>query len=162
MKRLAVLVVFAVVAVMAQVDCALAETKKPEGMATPVKEDQTVTGQAADAPSMLQILLNPKGFDMYWTCGDKSGHSRVFLFREGEKIVADIRVVDIENTDINNPVNFGAESCTSYAKLTDNGIIFNGCNPASWDIPLAYDQGDKKTPFKGSGVNCPMIALSPR
>jgi len=43
-----------------------------------------------------------------------------------------------------------------------NGIIFNGCSSTSRDIPLAYDPGNKKTPFKGSGVNCPRIELSPR
>jgi hypothetical protein len=162
MKRLVVLVVFAVVAVMVQVDCAMAETKRSEGMATPVKEDQIIKGQGVDAPSMEQVLLNPRGFDMVWTCGGKSGHSRVFFLREGEAISAQIVVVDIENVDINNPINFGAESCTTNAKLTDKGIIFNGCSKASWDIPLAYDPGNKKTPFKGSGVNCPRIELSPR
>jgi hypothetical protein len=99
---------------------------------------------------------------MVWTCGGKSGHSRVIFLREGEAISAQIYVVDIENVDINNPINFGAESCTTNAKLTDKGIIFNGCSSASWDIPLAYDPGNKKTPFKGSGVNCPRIELSPR
>ena len=44
-----------------------------------------------------------------------------------------------------------------------NGIIFNGCSSTtSRDTPLAYDPGNKKTPFKGSGVNCPRIELSPR
>jgi hypothetical protein len=162
MKRLVVLVVFAVVAVMVQVDCAMAETKRSEGMVTPVKEDQIIKGQGVDAPSMEQVLFNPRGFDMDWSCSGKSGHSRVFFLREDEKIVVDIRVVDIENVDINNPINFGAESCTTFAKLTDKGIIFNGCSSASWDIPLAYDPGNKKTPFKGSGVNCPRIELSPR
>jgi hypothetical protein len=165
MKRLVVLVVFAVVAVMVQVDCAMAEMKRSEGMVTPVKEDQIIRGQKVDAPSMEQVLLNPRGFDMDWSCSGKSGHSRVFFLREDEKIVekfvVDIRVVDIENVDINNPINFGAESCTTYAKLTDKGIIFNGCSSASWNIPLAYDPGNEKTPFKGSGVNCPRIELSP-
>lgn len=162
MKRLVVLVAFVVVAVMVRVDCAMAETKGSDGMVTPVKEDQTIKGQGVDAPSMEQVLLNPKGFDMDWACGGKSGHSRVFFLREGGKIVADIRVVDIEDVDINNPINFGAESCTSYAELRDRGIIFYGCTAASWNIPLAYDPGNKKTPFMGSGVNCPRIELSPR
>lgn len=143
MKRLVLLVVIAVVAVVAgmvQTDCAM----------------------AVDAASIQQVLLNPRGFDVYWTCEGKSGHSRVFFVLESEKIVADIRVVDIENADINNPINFGAESCTSYAKVTDSGIIFYGCSSASWDIPLTYDPGNKETPFKGSGPNCPSIALSPR
>ena len=161
MKRLMVLIVFAVVAVMVQVDCAMAEAKRSEGLVAAVKEGQTVTGQGVDAPSMKQVLLNPKGFDMDWSCGGKSGRSRVFFLEDG-KIIAEIRVVDIESVDINNPVNFGAESCTSYAKLTDSGIIFNGCSSASWDIPLAYDPGNKKTPFKGSGLNCPRIELRPR
>ena len=156
MKRLVVLVVLVVVAVMVQVNCAMAETKGSEGMV------QAIKGQGVDAPSMEQVLLNPKGFIMAWTCGGKSGHSRVFFLREGEKIAAEIRVVDIENVDINNPINFGAESCTTNAKLTDKGIIFNGCSKASWGIPLAYDPGNKETPFKGSGVNCQKIELSPR
>jgi hypothetical protein len=140
MKRLVVLVVFAVVAVMVQADCAMAE----------------------DAPSMKQVLLNPKGFDMDWSCGGKSGRSIVFFREDGKKIIADINVVDVKDVDINNPINYGLESCTTDAKLTDNGIIFNGCSSASRVIPLAYDQGNKKTPFKGSGVNCPRIELSPR
>ena len=142
MKRLvvsAVFAVFAVFAVMVQVDSAM----------------------AVDAASMEQVLLNPRGFDVDWTCGGKSGHSRVIFLREAEKIVAEIRVVDIENADINNPINYGAESCTSYAKLTDSGIIFYGCSSASWDIPLTYDPGNKEIPFKGSGPNCSKIALSP-
>jgi hypothetical protein len=146
MKRFMVLVVFSMVGVMVQVGCATAETK----------------GQGVDAPSIRQALLNPKGFDMDWLCGGKSGHSVVYFREDGEKIVAEIRVVDIENVDINNPINFGAESCTSYTKLTDRGIIFYGCSSDSWDIPLAYDPENKKTPFKGSGVNCQRIGLSPR
>ena len=43
-----------------------------------------------------------------------------------------------------------------------NGIIFYGCGYASRDIPLDYDSGNKKSPFKGSGVNCPRIELSTR
>jgi hypothetical protein len=43
-----------------------------------------------------------------------------------------------------------------------NGINIKGCGSASRDIPLAYDPGNKKTPFKGSGVNCPRIELRPR
>lgn len=147
MKRLAALVVFAVVSVTMQTDFATAEPKKSE---------------KADAPTMKEVLFNPKGFDMAWVCGGKSGHSRVFFIREGETIVSEIRVVDIENVDINNPINFGAESCTSYAKLADGGIIFYGCRSDSWDIPLTYDPGNRSTPFKGSGVNCSSIALSPR
>jgi hypothetical protein len=161
MKRNILLVVFAVVAVMAWVDCAMAEMMRSGGMVTPVKEDQTIKGQGADTPSMEQVLLNPRGFSMVWTCGGKTGHSRVFFLREGEAISAQIRVVDIENVDINNPVNFGAESCTTNAKLRDNGIIFNGCSVASWDIPLSYDPGNKKTPFKGGNERCSIIELSP-
>ena len=138
MKRLVVLVVFAMVGVMVQVDCALAE----------------------DAPSMEQVLLNPQGFTMDWSCGGNTGHSRVIFLRKDEKIIAEIRVIDIENVDINNPVNFGAESCTTFQELRDNGIIFFGCTSATWNIPLAYDPGNKKTPFKGSGENC-KIELSP-
>ena len=160
MKRLVVLVVIAVVAVMVQVDCAMAETKRSEGMVTPVKEDQTIKGKGVDAPSMEQVLLNPQGFNMEWSCGGKIGHSRVFFLRKDEKIYAEIRVIDIETVDINNPVNFGAESCTTFQELRENGIIFFGCTSASWNIPLAYDPGDKKTPFKGSGVDCPKIELS--
>ena len=138
MKRLVVLVVFAMVGVMVQVDCALAE----------------------DAPSMEQVLLNPQGFTMDWSCGGNTGHSRVFFLRKDEKIIAEIRVIEIENVDINNPVNFGAESCTTFQELRDNGIIFFGCTSATWNIHLAYDPGNKKTPFKGSGENC-KIELSP-
>ena len=138
MKRLVVLVVLAVIVVMVQVDCAMAE----------------------DAPSMEQVLLNPQGFTMDWSCGGNTGHSRVFFLRKDEKIIAEIRVIEIENVDINNPVNFGAESCTTFQELRDNGIIFFGCTSATWNIPLAYDPGNKKTPFKGSGENC-KIVLSP-
>ena len=161
MKRLVVLVLFAMVAVMVHADCAMAETKGPEGMVRPVKEDQTIKGEGVDAPSMEQVLLNPRGFDMEWSCGGKTGHSRVFFLRKDEKIIAEIRVIDIDSVDINNPVNFGAESCTTFQELRDNGIVFFGCTSASWNIPLAYDPGDKKTPFKGGVVDCPRIALSP-
>ncbi len=119
------------------------------------------TGHAVEAPSIKQALLIPKGFDLEWLCGARSGHSRVIFLEEEEKIIAEIRVIDIENVDINNPVNFGAESCSSYAKLTDKGIIFYGCNPVMWDIPLAYDPGDTNTPFKGSGRECAKISLIP-
>lgn len=160
MKRFAVLVVFVLVAVMAQFDCAMAETNGPEGKITPAKEDPAMKGKAAGGLSMEQVLLNPKGFDMDWSCGGKSGHSKVYFFRKDEKIVAEIRVVDIDTVDINNPVNFGAESCTTFQELRDNGIIFFGCTSASWNIPLAYDPENGKTPFKGSGENCPKIQLN--
>jgi len=160
MKRLVVLVVFAVVAVMVRADCAMAETKGSDGMVTPVQGEQAIQGKGVDAPSMEQVLLNPRGFDMEWSCGGHSGHSRVFFLRKDEKIIAEIRVIDIETVDINNPVNFGAESCTTFQELRDNGIIFFGCSSASWNIPLAYDPGNKKTPFKGSGGDCPKIELN--
>lgn len=119
------------------------------------------TGHGVEATSIKQALLIPHGFQMEWSCGAKTGHSRVYFLEKNENIVAEIRVVDIENVDINNPINFGAESCTSYAKLTDKGIIFYGCNSASWDVPLTYDAGDKDTPFKGGGRDCQNIALRP-
>jgi len=146
MKRLVVLAVFAMVAVMVQFDYVMAQTKD----------------HGVDAPSMKQVLLNPKGFDMVWSCGGRSGWSRVFFQDDGKKIVADITVVDIKDVDINNPEYFGPERCTTDTELTDKGIIFNGCSSASRNIPLTYDPGNKKTPFKGSGPNCPKIELSPR
>lgn len=118
-------------------------------------------GQGAESISMKQVLLNPRGFNMEWSCGNKSGHSRVFFLEESGNIVTEIRVLDIENVDVNNPINFGEESCNSYAKLTDKGIIFYGCRSTAWDIPLTYYPGDEKTPFKGSGTDCNKIALSP-
>ena len=139
MKRLVVLFGFSVVAVTAQADCA-----------------------TADAPSMKQVLFDPKGLDMDWSCGGKSGRSLVFFREDGKRIVTDIRVIDIEGVDINNPAPYGSESCTTDARLTDNGIIFNGCSSAGRDIPLAYDPENRKTPFKGSGVNCPRIELGSR
>ena len=60
MKRLVVLVVSAVVAVMLQVDCAMAETKRPEGMVTPVKEDQTIKGQGVDASFNGTGIVKPE------------------------------------------------------------------------------------------------------
>ena len=161
MKRLVLLVVVAVVTGMLQVDCARAETKGPEGKVTPVKETQTIRGKGVAATSMEQVLLNPQGFSMEWMCGDKSGHSRVFFLRKDEKIIAEIRVIDIDTVDINNPVNFGAESCTTFQELRDDGIVFFGCTSASWNIPLAYNPEDKKVPFSGSSVDCPRIALTP-
>lgn len=163
MKRLVVLVVFAVVAVMVLVGFATAETKGSEEKISQINEDQTNKGQVTYASSsMKQALLDPKGFDMMWSCGGRSGWSRVLFREDGKKIVADITVVEIENVDINKPENYGPERCTTEAKLTDNGVIFNGCSSASRDIPLAYDPENKITPFKGSGPDCPRIELSPR
>lgn len=147
MKRLMVLVVFAAVGIMVQVVCATAAETK---------------GQGVVEPSMKQVLLNSKGFDMDWFCGDKAGRSEVFFREDSNKIVADIRVIDIKDIDINNPILYGSESCTTEATLSNDGIIFNGCSPASREIPLGYDPGNKKTPFSGTGVNCPMIELSLR
>jgi hypothetical protein len=146
MKRLVVLVVFAVVGVMVQVDCAMAQTK----------------GQEVDAPSMKQVLLNPKGFDMNYSCQSRSGWSRVFFQDDGKKIVADITVVNIKNVDINKPENFLLESCTGDAQLIAGGVMFTGCSDESRNVFLAYDPGNKKTPFRGSGRDCPSIELSPR
>lgn len=163
MKRLVGLVVFAVVAVMVVFGFASAETKGPEEKISQVKEDQTHKGQGTYASaSMKQDLLHPNGFDMIWSYGGRSGWSRVFFRDDGEKIVADIKVVDIENVDINQQEFYTSESCTGNAKLTDNGVIFDGCSNASRDILLAYDPGNKLTPFKGSGPDCPRIELSPR
>lgn len=147
MKRLVVPVVFAAVAAMVRVDCAMGETKASGG---------------AGAPSVKQALLSPGGFDMDWSCGGRSGRSIVFFLEDGKMIFADIQAVDIKDVDINNPRYYGLERCTTDARLTDNGIIFNGCSFASRGIPLAYDPGNGKTPFKGSGPDCPRIELSPR
>jgi len=163
MKRLVVLVVFAVVAVMVLVGFATAETKGSEEKMSQINKDQTIKGQVTYASSsMKQALLDPKGFDMFWSCGGRSGWSRVFFREDGMKIVADITVVEVEDVDINKSENFGPERCTTDAKLTDNGVIFSGCSSASRDIPLAYDPGNTITPFKGSGPDCPRIELSPR
>ena len=146
MKRLVVLVVCAAVAVMVQIDCAMAQKK----------------GQGVDAPSMKQVLFNPKGFDMHYSCHSRSGWSRVFFHEEGKKILADITVVDIKNVDINKSENFMLESCTGHAQLMQDGVMFTGCSDESRNIFLAYDPGNMKTTFKGSGRDCPSIELSPR
>jgi len=146
MKRLVALGVFAVVGVMVQVDCAMAQTK----------------GQTVDTQSMTQVLLNPKGFDMIYSCQSRSGWSRVFFQDDGKKIVADITVANIKNVDTNKPENFMLESCTGSAQLMSDGVMFTGCSDESRNIFLAYDTGNKKTPFRGSGRDCPSIELSPR
>ncbi|HEX9206399.1 MAG TPA: hypothetical protein VF853_10795 [Candidatus Deferrimicrobiaceae bacterium] len=66
---------------------------------------------------------------MEWSCGTITGHSRVFSLEKNESFVAEIRVIDIGNLDINNPINIGTESYTSYAKLTDKGIGFTAGVP---------------------------------
>ena len=163
MKRLVVLVGFAVIAVMVQVNCAIAETKGAEEKITQTKEDQTIKSQETySSVSMKQALLDPKGFDMNWTCGGRSGWSRVFFKEDDKKIVADIVVVEVENVDINRPENFAPERCTTENKLTDNGLIFNGCSSAMHNIPLAYRPESKIVVFKGSGPDCPKVELSPR
>jgi hypothetical protein len=146
MKRLVVVVVVAVVAVMVRVDCAMAQTK----------------GQGVDAPSIKQVLLDRKGFDMHYSCRSRSGWSRVFFHEDGKKILADVTVVDIKNVDINKSENFMLESCTGGAQLMDDGIMFTGCSDESRNIFLAYDPGNMKAPFKGSGRDCASIELSPR
>lgn len=163
MKRLVVPVVSVAVAVMVLVGFAMGETKGSEEKISQIKEDQTSKGQETYASaSMKEALLDPKGFDMNWYCGGRSGWSRVFFREDDRKIVADIAAVEIENVDINRPEYYGPERCTTEAKLTDKGVIFTGCSSAMRDIPLAYDPGNKITPFKGSGPDCPRIELSPR
>ena len=163
MKRLVVLVGFAVIAVMVRVDCAIAETKGAEEKITQTKEDQTKKIQETlRSVSMKQALLDPKGLDMHWTCGGRSGWSRVSFKEDDKKIVADITVVEVENIDINRPENFGPERCTTENKLTETGLIFNGCSPAMHDIPLAYTPESKIIVFKASGPDCPKVELSPR
>lgn len=162
MKQLAVLVVFTVIAVMTQVDGSMAETKSPGETVTAAKADQTIKGQGVDAASIRQALLNPKGFDMDYSCLSRSGHSRVFFREDGQKIVTDISVVDIKNVDINKTGNFELESCTNNAQLTEGGVMFNGCSDESRNVFLAYDPGDRKASFKGSGRDCAKIELSPR
>jgi len=153
MKRFVLMIVFAAVGVMVLVSCATVEPKKSEEKISPIKQDQAITVQGADASSsMKQVLLNPKGFYMNWTCHGNSGISRIVFREDGNKIV-----VDIDNSRTS-----GVLRCTSDAKLTDNGVIFNGCNVGSRDIPLTYDPGNKETPFKGSkGGVCSSVELSP-
>lgn len=111
---------------------------------------------------MKEDLLNPRGFDMLWSCGGRTGWSRVFFRADETKIVADIEGFDIENVDINKPENFGPESCTADEQLADNGIIFNGCGPAIRGILLAYNPENRLTPFKGGGASCARIELNSR
>jgi hypothetical protein len=153
MKRFVLLIVFAMAGMMVLVSCATMEPKKSEEKISPVKQAQANTVQGADASSsMKQVLLNPKGFYMRWTCHGNSGISTVVFREDANDLVA---VID-------NSRNSRLLSCTSDAKFTDNGIIFNGCNVGSRDIPLTYDPGNKETPFKGSkGGACSSVELSP-
>jgi hypothetical protein len=135
MKRLVVLTVFAVVAVM-----------------VPVGANKV---QAEDAsPPMRQVLLSPKGFDMDWTCNASygasiDGRSRIVFRQDGDRIAVEI-----------NSYMYG--HCNSFAALTDNTVMFDGCHIASHYTTLSYDPGNKKTPFKGKGWGCPRVELSPR
>ena len=52
---LVVLVVLTVIAVIAEVYCSMAETRRSEGMVTPVKVDQAIKGQGAEVPLKKQV-----------------------------------------------------------------------------------------------------------
>jgi hypothetical protein len=135
MKQLGVMVVFAMVAAI-----------------VPVGADAV---QAADtSPPMKQVLLNPKGFDMTWTCNASygatiDGRSHIVFRQDGDTIAV----------EINSYMHGG---CNSQAVLTDNTVMFDGCHIASHYTTLSYDPGNKKTPFKGTGWDCPRVELSPR
>ena len=135
MKRLGVLVVFAMVAVTVPVD------------ADEVQAEDT-------SPPMKQVLLNPNGFDMAWTCNASygasiDGRSHIVFRQDGNTVIVEI--------DSNM---YGR--CNSQAALTDNTVMFDGCHIASHNTTLSYDPGNKKTPFKGTGWDCPRVELRPR
>lgn len=162
MKKLVLIFALAVVAAMVQSEFAVAETKEAGGMGASAKKDPTGNVQGVDAPSIKQALLMPRGFDMRYSCHTRAGWSRVFFRDDGSRIAADITVVDIKNVDINRSENFALESCTGEAQLTAGGIMFTGCSDEIRNIFMAYDPGNKGASFKGSGRDCPSIALSPR
>ena len=135
MKQLGAMVVFAMVAVM-----------------VPVGANEV---QAADtSPPMKQVLLNPKGFDMTWTCiasygATVDGRSHIVFRQDGNTIAVEIN-------------SYTHGGCNSQAVLTDNTVMFDGCHIASHYTILSYDTGNKITPFKGTGWDCPRVELSPR
>ena len=135
MRRLVVLVAFAVVAMMVPVG------------ANKVQAEDT-------SPSMKQVLLSPKGFDMDWTCTTRGlssldGRSHVVFREDGIKIA--VKINSNQSRD-----------CTTDAKLTDNVVVFDGCDITTHDITLSYDPGNKKIPFKGRAFGCSRVVLSPR
>ncbi len=135
MMRLVVLTLFAVVAVV-----------------VPVNADKVQAESAS--PPMKQVLLSPKGFDMGWTCNTNygasiDGRSHIVFRQEDDRIAVEI-----------NSYMYGR--CNSFAALTDNMVMFDGCHIASHYTTLSYDPGNRKTPFQGKGWDCPRVELSPR
>ena len=140
MRRLARVIAAVAVTVLALAGCATVETKKTEGKTTQGQEEQTAKTQATDASSsMKQVMLNPKGFNMDWNCRGMLGRSSVVFRDVGSKIVVDID-------------SYGMGGCTTDVKITDNGILFDGCRER--DFVLTYDPGNP-IPFKGRNrVGC--------
>lgn len=86
-----------------------------------------------------QALLNPSGFNVDWNCGGSTGRSFVTFREDGEKIVVDIS-------------NYGRGACKSEAKMTDSGLVWDGCKDTG--IAMSFDASNKGIPFKGQSSRC--------
>ena len=86
---------------------------------------------------LLEALLRPSGWRAEWAGPGGSGITEITFLRQGDRVIAKIRLVLPFEMTCENPVEVGATSVT-----------FDGCRDPG--LKLQYDPKDQDIPFRGS------------
>ena len=86
---------------------------------------------------MLETLLRPAGWRAEWAGPGGSGITEVTFLRQGDKVIAKIRLVHPFEMTCESPVEVGAAT-----------VAFDGCRDPG--LRLQFDPKDRDIPFRGS------------
>ena len=92
---------------------------------------------AQEENSMLTALLRPTGWRAEWTGPGGSGVTEVLFVRQGDRVVAKIRLVI--------PYDL---TCENADEVGINTVMFDGCRDPA--LRLQFNQEDKEFPFRGT------------
>jgi hypothetical protein len=87
--------------------------------------------------AMLEMLLRPAGWRAEWTGPGGSGVTELVFQREGEQLIAKIRLIQPFEMTCENPVTVGAGT-----------VSFDGCRDPG--LTLLFNPKDEVAPFRGS------------
>ena len=92
---------------------------------------------AQQGNALVETLLRPSGWRAEWAGPGGSGITEITFLRQGDRVIAKIRLVLPFEMTCEKPVDVGATSVT-----------FDGCRDPG--LKLVYDPKDQDIPFRGS------------
>jgi hypothetical protein len=97
----------------------------------------SIPAHCQEDKAMMEALLRPTGWRAEWTGPGGSGITEVLFVRQGEKLIAKIRLVLPFEMTCEHPVEVGPST-----------VKFDGCRDPG--LLLKFDPKDQDTPFRGT------------